>query len=86
MVGLEIEERQEPGHMSLGFTESGEGLRVLNRSGRVMGPELHFGKITVAFGSGFFVRDPEAEAAREMRDCCINTNPVGSRRQFRLRW
>ena len=28
MVGLEIEERQEPGHMSLGFTESGEGLRV----------------------------------------------------------
>ena len=76
MVGLEIEERQEPGHMSLGFTESGEGLRVLNRSGRVMGPELHFGKI----------RDPEAEAAREMRDCCINTNPVGSRSQFRLRW
>lgn len=54
MVGLEIEERQEPGHMSLGFTESGEGLRVLNRSGRVMGPELYFGKITVAFGSGCF--------------------------------
>lgn len=86
MVGLEIEERQEPGHMNLDFTECGEGLRVLNRSGRVMGSQLHFGKITVVFGSGFFVGDPEAKAAREMRGCCINTNPVGIRRRFRLRW
>ena len=61
-------------------------MRVLNTSGRVMGSELHFRKITVAFGSEFFVGDPEAEAAREMRSCCINTNPVGSRRLFRLRW
>ena len=86
VVGLEIEERQEPGHMNLDFTECGEGLRVLNRSGREMGSQLHFGKITVVFGSGFFVGDPEAKAAREMRGCCINTNPVGIRRRFRLRW
>lgn len=51
-----------------------------------MGSQLHFGKITVVFGSGFFVGDPEAKAAREMRGCCINTNPVGIRSKFRLRW
>lgn len=64
VVGLEIEERQEPGHMNLDFTECSEGLRVLNRSGRVMGSQLHFGKITVAFGSGFFCRRPRSRSSK----------------------